>query len=632
MENHMDLPRKPLALLIATTLAVPAAVARAQEAQEEEGGHPSLIEEVVITSSRVPTSLRQIGTSVSVMTEFEIESHGNLGLTDILRQMPAVATSSNGGQGKSTSLRIRGEEGFRTLTIFDGMRLSDPASPQIGPQLEHLLSSGIGRVEVLRGPQGLSYGADAGGVLNISSRSTKNGLAGNVDMQGGRYGTRQLSGNLGGGNERADFFVSLADFKTDGFNTRTDDTELPDDDGYENTTFHGRLGVNLNERWRAEFVHRRTDGDSLHDGCFLEGTIHDCRGAYDMEASRAALQYESDAFTHSLSYARTDTLRENFARGVSYYTADGELERWEYVGSARELPGFDLVFGSDFELAGFNGSERENLGYYLEALSDFSDNLFFTAGARYDDNEDFGTNTSYRFSAAYLFEFDNGGTLKLKSSYGTGFRAPSPYEVAYNTSPDAYPPASLVKLAQEKSRGVEAGIEYFTKSLHLEAVYFDQEVRDAIYFDLADYSGYLQDLGVSDSRGVELNAQMGLGESWAVNFNYTYNETKRPNGLPRQRRPKNLLNAGLSWYGLDHKLAVHGFYRISRNSYDGSGDVMFKLDDFEVLDLSLNYSVNDKLTVYGRVENALDERYYEIRGYNTAHAAAYVGVRLAFSR
>src|SRR5688572_15430191 len=152
--------------LIALTTAITSVQTFAQ--QNTESTNP--LEVIVVTSNRVLVPMRRIATSVSVITAEDIEAHGNLSLVDVLRQLPAIGTTNNGGAGKSTSLTIRGEENFRTLTILDGIRLSDPSGPQVYSQLEHLLGSGIGRVEVLRGPQGLGYGADAGGILNISSR------------------------------------------------------------------------------------------------------------------------------------------------------------------------------------------------------------------------------------------------------------------------------------------------------------------------------------------------------------------------------------------------------------------------------------------------------------------------------
>jgi vitamin B12 transporter len=614
---------------LSTSLAAIALPGLAAEAQPD----PHHVEEIVVTSSRVPIPLRQLGTSVSVITAAEIEMHGNLALTDVLRQLPAVASSNTGGPGKGTSLRIRGEEGYRTLTIIDGLRLSDPSSTQVGAPMEHLLSNGIGRVEILRGPQGLSYGADAGGIINISSRQAQPGFQTNLDVQGGKFGTQQVSATAGGGNERADFFVSATDFRTDGFNTSTDDAITRDADGYDNTTIHLRGGLNLTEAWRIDLVHRDVAGDSEYDSCYDTvnfALTHDCLSTIDQQATRGALSYDGENFTHSVSYATTSTDRDNLSDGISAFTSEGELKRWEYVGTATNLPGFDLVFGGDLEEATNGNYSRDNTGLYLETISDFSHNLHLTAGLRHDDNDDFGTNTSYRVSGAYVYDLASGNTLKFRSSFGTGFRAPSPYEVAYNADSFAYPPASLVTLRQETSKGHEFGLEYRSHTLQLDATWFDQDVEDAIFFDLDTYSGYLQDIGHSTSKGLELSAVVSIAQ-WHLTANHTWNDTELPNGEPRRRRPEHLTNLGVSYFGMDERLNLNAFYRISRDSFDQVGPAIVPLEDFAVLDLSATFNVTKSVQLYGRIENALDEDYREVAGFNTAGRAAYVGFRLNYS-
>ena len=180
-----------------------------------------VLEEVIVTSSRVPMPLRQIGTSVSVITEQEIQQRGFNSLYDILRSQPSVGVSNAGGAGKVTSVRIRGEEGYRTLVLLDGIDISDTSAPQVSPRMDQLLSSGIQRVEILRGPQGLMYGADAGGVVNISTIAPQEGLTGDLSAEGGRYGSQQFAGNLGGGNGTVDFNLSALIMK------QTDSTRAP---------------------------------------------------------------------------------------------------------------------------------------------------------------------------------------------------------------------------------------------------------------------------------------------------------------------------------------------------------------------------------------------------------------------
>ncbi len=589
------------------------------------------LEEVIVTSSGVPVARRTIGTTVEVITQEDITRFGNLSLLDILRQQPAIAATNSGGPGKTSALRIRGEEGYRTLSIYDGLRLSDASAPQVTPLFEHTQSGGVGRVEILKGPQGLSYGADAGGVVNMTSPVIAQGNEFDIASEWGEFGTRQVDASVVGNTGQVDYFLSVSDLETDGFNTRQSDNVLQDDDGYENTTVHGRLGFAITDNWIVKAVHREVDAASEYDGCFSGTTVHDCDSEYDLSASRLSVDYTGNGMSHSLGYSVSRTERAEYALRSYSFGGEGELERLEYLGSLSELPGFDLVVGADWEGSEADGNSRDNVGVYAEYLSDFSDELFINVGARHDDNDDYGTNTSLRVSAAYLLTLDEQRQLKFKSSYGTGFRAPSLYEIAYNAGPSASPPASNTQLVQEESEGWEAGVEFFnTDGLYLGLIYFDQDIDNAITFDLQAFSGYLQDVGRSNSRGVEASMEVPVTERLSVLANYTYNKTEQPDGQTRLRRPENLFNLGLNLTALNDQLHFNLYYRSASDAVDSVFGARTPLTDYGVVDASMRYAFTSNIEVYGRLENATDEQYEEVAGFYTAERAAYMGLRLQF--
>lgn len=591
------------------------------------------LEEIVITSSRVPMPLREIGTSVSVITQEDITQLGFNSLFDVLRTQPGVAVSNAGGPGGASSLRIRGEEGFRTLMLLDGIDISDTSSPQVGPRVEQLLSSGVQRVEILRGPQGLMYGADAGGVVNITTLAPEEGLGGELSAEGGRYGTQQFAGNVGGGNDVVDFNLSAADYETDGFNARTDDKSLQDDDGYENTTVHGRFGWNASQDLRLGLSVHDVDATNDFDECYdanFERTDR-CHDEYKQQAWRVYGDYALGRFNHQLFYSDSDTDRNFYSEGVSTFKPEGSLERSGYLGSFTSSDALKLVYGVDLESESMNDgsfdTDRDQDGYYLEYQGGFNNRFFVTSGVRYDDNEDFGSHTSYRVSGAYLIDL-SGGELKLKGTYGTGFRAPSLYEIAYNSGDYAYPPALGTQLSEEKSEGFDLGASWSNVSgVYLEAVYFDQMVNDEIYFDPIDFSGYLQSNGDTKSSGVELVAQAPLLDTLFFTSNYTYNDTETSDGSNRVFRPEHLANMGLTWQPLSGRLVLGLFVRIARDAQGIDGE---DLDNYEVLDFTASYTLIAGLDIYGRVENLLDEDYEENPGFRTSGTAGYAGLRYSF--
>jgi vitamin B12 transporter len=599
------------------------------------------LEELVVTSSRIEMPLREVATSVSIVTQEEIQLRGFSTVANTLRYEPAISVTSSGGPGTSTSVRIRGEDGYRTKVYIDGIDITDNSSPQAGPNFGNLLTGGIDRIEILRGPEGLSYGADAGGVITMYTATPQAGFSGGAEVEGGRYGTQQYSGHVSGGSELLDGAMMVERLETDGYNTLSTDTVLQDDDGYDNTTFHGRAGWNISDTLRAELVGRTVDGKNDYDNCSLPVTYErsdNCRSKYEQDFGRLALIHSGEAFSNTLSYNANQADRKFYTEGVNDYSYKSDFQEIDYLGSWKQSEMLSLVYGAEFQRdsmhAGDSDESRDEEGYFLEYQGGFYDSVYLTAGARFTDNEDFGTKTTYRAGAVYLVTAGD-GEFKFKGTYGTGFRAPSLNEIAYNINNPPYssePPYEqlepLPELEAEESKGFDIGVGYFaTSGWYLDVVYFDQKIDNEIYYDLDNYYGYLQGDGETSSKGVEVTSEVAINDMVRLTGNYTHTDTQDFDGDQRRRTPKNMGNLGVLFTPWDGRLQLNLNYRIVRDIPDESSG---SLDDYEVLDFSASYQVLDYLQVYGRVENITDENYNDIPNYNVPGAAGYAGVRLTF--
>ena len=594
-------------------------------------------EEMIVVSSRIKTPLRTVGTAVSVITAEDIQLRGYNSMAEVLRTQPGIGISNNGGAGKPTSVRIRGEESYRTLVMIDGIKFADPSGTQVGPTFEHLISTNrIERIEILRGAQGFIYGADAGGVINILTRTGAGPVEGEANIGFGKFNTQKLDGAVSGGNNEGDFFISVSDLSSDGYNSRTSDTNLMDDDGYENTTLHTKLGWEPTDNFRLQLVARNTDANNKFDSCGFP-TTNDCTGSISQTLFKLSGNYEAGKFTHLLSMGVTDVQRSNLWAGVNSFMTEGNIRHAEYMGSVKLSAISTLVYGADLNKEHVvsnsgNNLERNQTGSYLEYQSQVGENSFLTAGARYDDNDDFGKHTSVRISAAQFKDLDDRSTLKYRASYGTGFRAPSLSEMAYNIGSLAFPPATDTSVIEESSAGFDVGIEYTSVSgLYVGATYFNQKIEDEIFFDLVSFSGYLQSFGTNLSRGIELIVEYPITSQWTVLGNSTTNDTENREGLQRIRRPRQLTNIGIRFSSPNNRFRLLAHYRASKGSVDelyGIGRI--PLNDYHILDISTVYALSETLETYGRLENVTDEDYQEVIGFRSAGLSAYGGIRIRF--
>ncbi|QFT56431.1 TonB-dependent siderophore receptor [Microbulbifer sp. THAF38] len=580
------------------------------------------LEEITVTASRLDLPKSQLGVSVSILNAADIERLGYTSLLDVMRTLPGVAVSNSGGAGKVSSLFIRGESNFRTLVLLDGVNIADPTGLQVSTQLQHLQASDIERIEVLRGPQGMLYGAGAGGVINIISKRSTESVNASASVEAGRYGSQSANANLGGSIESWYYDLNVSDYSTDGFNATENDTS-GEEDGYDNLTASARLGYQVNENLSLEGQYRKVDTETEYDNCFSDFP-NDCLSRFDQEFYIFSSNYQFANWNHRVSLSQQEIDREEgLSPGAFPFITSGEIREANYIGS-HTLSSGKLLWGGEYEqqkyatqFAGVTSGDEvlESTGLFTEWHSDFAEKVFYTLGYRRDSLE-VENHNSWRVSAALPVSLGEDHQLKYRANFGTGYRAPSPYEYTTNAS-----------LGAETSRGYELGLEYqWAQLLQAELTYFDQEINDAIFYNYITWS-FEQDNGESQSEGVELSLGGNLNGSLDWSITGTWLNSEDFTGAQRGGVPQRVFNFGLSQQWLGDKLTLSGNWQRVEDRIDGYTRIA--LENYSKVDLNAVYRVSPNMRVNLRGENVLDRNYREVAGYYTAGAAVYAGIEFS---
>src|SRR3546814_15586242 len=104
---------------ISKSLVLAASVLAPALAQAAEG------DQIVVTATRAEKPLSQIGQSITIISQDEITARQSVTVVDLLRTVPGVTFTRNGGVGAATSVYIRGSESDQTVALIDGLKRNE---------------------------------------------------------------------------------------------------------------------------------------------------------------------------------------------------------------------------------------------------------------------------------------------------------------------------------------------------------------------------------------------------------------------------------------------------------------------------------------------------------------------------
>ena len=601
--------------------------------------HPSAsadqIDETVVVADRVDTAVESLAVSVNVMDRELISALGSATLPQLLRSQVGISTTQTGGIGAVSGIRIRGQDAFRTRVLIDGIDISDPSSPQIAPRMEHIVAGSLERVEVLRGTQGLLWGADAGGVISLTSRRGSTQSSANITAERGGYGfeAESLVVNTGTSNF-GEVTAVLNHIETDGFNAFKSDTQLADHDGYDNDSIQLSYTTPEWDGWSATLSAREVEASTDYDGCgrfdenFSFISSNDCGDNYKNRTQGIVLRHRGEGHSTQLSASESESDRAYFTDGVFQFALLGTNEQMSLSHNRVLTESVDITLGADLDQQsyddGFGTARRRDNDALFMNVRRAGEAVTLSAAVRNDSNEDFGSYTSWRLTA--LTDTGLAG-VAIKAAYGTGFRAPSPYEVGSNQSPFALPEARENALDEEQSKGWEIGLRGNQGSIAWELTYFDQEVSDSIIYSYNPAlfaGGYIQVPGTSQFSGIEAIASWDVGEGVTLESFVSDLTAEDASGNKLPYRPEKMAQLSARFSG--EKISWLLLARYTGDRSDGFGTT---LNEYTVMDSSFSYAVTEDLKMSVRAENLTNEGYSDIVGYRSAGRTLYLALNLS---
>lgn len=583
--------------------------------------------DIFVTATRTPIPKKNVIADITLISEEEIKLAGSSSLPELLQRQPGIEISNNGGQGKVSTLFLRGASSTHSVILLDGIRI-DSATTGL-TAIENIPLSQIEKIEIVRGPASSLYGQDAiGGVIQIFTKKGLNGFKPYFSYGYGKYNTSIAQGGIRGGDDRTSYAINLSSLSSTGFsafepnaNSLANIYNL-DKDGYRNKSASASLSHKINEKFDINFQYFLSQGKNKYDNRYANSDPSiDWKNTQDQES-----------LSGTVNSQLTNYWKSSFRVGLGI---DDYVEKQRYISAAtREVDSVyrtiqnQITWQNDLILplgslvllfdkldqkinvtdTSYSKKDRQNdaymIGYNLNQA-----NQNFQVSIRKDFNSVYRDATTGNIGYSYAMN----SNWSIASSFGTAFRSPTfNYLFAGSyANPDLQP---------EKSKNIEAQLKYQSDAEFFSFVTFKNKITDFIISDsTTSFRPY--NINTAEIYGATVSSSH-LTNHFQVKSSFTVQSPMNESADKYLPRRSNFFGTvGLNYFIQNWNLGFEATG--SGNRYNDAAN-LFNIPGYIKTNLFADYQINKNLTLNARVDNVLGKNYtYAYEGNPTTDGFRY---------
>ncbi|XKH59155.1 TonB-dependent receptor [Halomonas sediminis] len=586
--------------LVAFSLAALPMAVQAQADTLDTSNAPQRLNPVVVTAALAPRTADETLASVTVLDEATLRRQDPSSVTDLLRGQPGVDITTQGSFGKQSSLFLRGTGSNANVLLIDGIRLRSATTGAAA--WEFLDPRMFERAEIVRGPRGSLYGADAvGGVIQLFTPEGEEGAPQpRISVGGGSFDSQRYSASLSGAEDGTRYHFAASRFDTEGAPVRRGG----DDKGYDNTSGLVRLSHTFDSDAEVGLLALRGRGSTEYDssGPAEDDFVQQVAAVY---AEAPVTDSWSSRVTLSEARDERDTVAPTY---TSLFETRTRTANWKNI---LAFGPHEVVMGAEYseddlgdsQTSGlsFDEERRYNRAVFAQGFLDFYP-LTTQLSLRHDDNQAFGEELTGSLALGYALDEQH----VARASYGTAFRAPTFNELYFPFAGSSNPDLSV-----ETSSTFELGLRGQYGNWFWDLAAYQTEVDDLIALDEA-----FRPVNVNEAR--IRGAELALGaeiDDWTLAAALTWMDPESRSGDNAGNRLARRATQGLR-LDVDRELgdwSLGGSWVTQNHRYNDAANSE-RLPGYGIVNLRAGWDFAPMWSLRATLENALDKEIVTAQG------------------